>query len=559
MVLTKRSTEKDPMLYRTPTASNLRPQHARSAHHTPCAITPAQTVAPRRPGTRRTPRGLARALAVALTLLAALAFLSPTAARALTDPAIAAESALLVDPATDTVLYELNADETRYPASTTKIMTALVTLENADLSTQVTVEQSDFDEVTSDSSVAGFRAGEVLTIEQLLYGLLLPSGNDASYILARAVGGDVPTFVQMMNDRAAELGCTDTHFANPCGLHDPDHYTCARDLYRITRAAMDNPTFAKIVATPSYELPATNKQGARLLTNSNLLLDDDSSAYYAPAIGVKTGNTAEAGRCLVGAASQNDVTLYSVVLGCEDAAIPTSITETKRLFEWAYAEWSMQEVTAAQNVLETVDVVDAHQGEQLEVAAADGLEALLPVDTDPAEIQVTYDLPDELVAPFEAGDELGTATFTLGDRTLGTVELVAGNDVQLDALALVRNIILAVVTSPITWIVVVVIVVLAVFSARRSQRRARRRGQYLTHAPVSGRPRSVAGARSRGSAPAKRRPTPGGRPRPATAGKRPTSARPRPAGAQAGRQPARGTSRPRPTGPDANRGTHFRK
>ena len=294
------------------------------------------------------PRSLhARICALACLIALTLSVLAPTAAAALTDPAIQATSALLIEPTSGTVLYELNADETRYPASTTKIMTALVTLENADLTQQITVEEGDFTHVTADSSVAGFKPGEVLTVEQLLYGLMLPSGNDASYILARAVAGDVDTFVQMMNDRAAELGCTGTHFANPCGLHDDNHYTTARDLMRITQAAMANPTFAQIVSTPSYELPATTLQEARTLENSNLLLDSTSSVYYAPAQGIKTGNTTEAGRCLVAAASQNDITLYSVVLGCADAEIPASLTETKRLFEWAYAEWSVQEIVTA--------------------------------------------------------------------------------------------------------------------------------------------------------------------------------------------------------------------
>lgn len=433
----------------------------------------------------------ARICALACLIALTLSALAPTAAAALTDPALEATAALLIEPASGTVLYELNADETRYPASTTKIMTALITLENADLAQQVTVEEGDFTHVTADSSVAGFEPGEVLTVEQLLYGLMLPSGNDASYILARAVAGDVDTFVQMMNDRAAELGCTGTHFANPCGLHDDNHYTTARDLMRITQAAMANPTFAQIVSTPSFELPATNLQEARTLENSNLLLDSTSSVYYAPAQGIKTGNTTEAGRCLVAAASQNDVTLYSVVLGCADAEIPASLTETKRLFEWAYAEWSVQEIVTAGTALQTVDVVDAHQGEQLQVTADGTLAKLLPNDTDHAAITVSFDLPEEFCAPYTQGDVIGTATYTLNGELLGKVTLSAGNDVDLSALAQIRNIALGIISSPITWVVLGVFVVLIIASIMRGRQQRRRR---LTSQPRYSQPPRSRGA-----------------------------------------------------------------
>lgn len=428
------------------------------------------------------PRSLhARICALACLIALTLSVLAPTAAAALTDPAIQATSALLIEPTSGTVLYELNADETRYPASTTKIMTALVTLENADLTQQITVEEGDFTHVTADSSVAGFKPGEVLTVEQLLYGLMLPSGNDASYILARAVAGDVDTFVQMMNDRAAELGCTGTHFANPCGLHDDNHYTTARDLMRITKAAMANPTFAQIVSTPSYELPATTLQEARTLESSNLLLDSTSSVYYAPAQGIKTGNTTEAGRCLVAAASQNDITLYSVVLGCADAEIPASLTETKRLFEWAYAEWSVQEIVTAGTTLQSVDVVDAHQDKQLQITADGTIAKLLPNDTDHAAITVSFNLPEEFCAPYTQGDVIGTATYTLNGELLGKVTLSAGNDVELSALAQIRNFALGVITNPITWIVLGVFVVLIIVSIVRGWRRRRSSSQPLHH------------------------------------------------------------------------------
>ena len=168
-------------------------------------------------------------------------------------PAVTATAALLISPDSDMVLYEKNADEKRYPASTTKIMTALLTLENVkDLNETVTAEQGDFAKVTSDSSNADIKVGETVRVIDLLYALMLPSANEAAYMLARHVGGTSEHFVDMMNTRAEELGCTGTHFCNPCGLHEEDHYTTARDLYLIAREAMKNDTFTNIIDTVQY-------------------------------------------------------------------------------------------------------------------------------------------------------------------------------------------------------------------------------------------------------------------------------------------------------------------
>ena len=425
-----------------------------------------------------------RSLGIVFTTVFAslsLALGSPLMAFALDDPAVAGSAAILVDPDSGTVLYELNADAQVYPASTTKIMTALVTLENAPLDDVVTVLDSDFDAVTADSSVAGFLPGEELTVEQLLYGLMLPSGNDASYILARAVGGDVETFVGMMNEKAAAIGCAGTNFTNPCGLHDAGHYTTARDLYLITCAAMENETFRSIVSTPVYQMPTTNLQDARELGNSNLLLDSESSVYYAPAFGVKTGNTTEAGRCLVAAAEQNDITLYSVVLGCADDVVPQSLTETKRLFEWAYAGWARTEAVAAGTELATVtEVADAagttpfaSDTPALVLEAGEVLTGLLPVDYDPAALEVTFDLPESYVAPIEEGRVLGQATYSYQGQELGTIDVVAGNKIDIAPIAWLRNLALMVVTNPVfigfAAIVIVVVAVLGVRDARHNR------------------------------------------------------------------------------------------
>ena len=383
------------------------------------------------------PRSLrARICALACLIALTLSVLAPTAAAALTDPAIQATSALLIEPTSGTVLYELNADETRYPASTTKIMTALVTLENADLTQQITVEEGDFTHVTADSSVAGFEAGEVLTVEQLLYGLMLPSGNDASYILARAVAGDVDTFVQMMNDRAAELGCTGTHFANPCGLHDDNHYTTAADLALMFREALKHPEFAEISSQSTWELPATEVSPARELEATDDLIDPESPVYMGDAIvASKTGTTWEGGRCLVTLAERDGMSLLGVTLGAPmevDAdGVGPNFYDMRSLLEWGFGAWRTGEVVSVGDALGTAEVSLSADGDEVEALATSAIVATVPADTTLEDLTLTPSWDEAFQAPLSEGASLGEVTVALGERELGTVTVGAARAMAL--------------------------------------------------------------------------------------------------------------------------------
>ena len=236
-----------------------------------------------------------------------------------------AAAGLLIDLDTDQVLYEQNADGQRYPASITKIMTALLTLEavgrgELDLSTVVTVDAAALKDLTSDSSTANLKAGEEITVHDLLYCLMLASANEAANILAMTVCGDIPTFVERMNQRAQELGMTGTHFMNPHGLHNSEHYSTAWDIYRMAKEAMTHAAFREIVSTARYVVPATNMSGERVLLNTNALLTSAKFPGYtfSGTIGIKTGSTGEAGYCLVAAAKKKGHTLVSVVLGADN-------------------------------------------------------------------------------------------------------------------------------------------------------------------------------------------------------------------------------------------------
>ncbi len=215
-------------------------------------------------------------------------------------PSLSAAAALLADAASGQVLYSHNADVPRPPASTTKIMTALLVLERGTLTETVHVPTH----IQVSGTTAGLIPGETLTLEELLYGLLLPSGNDAALVLAQHISGSEEAFVAAMNARATELGLTHTHFANPHGLDAPGHQASAADLLVLTREAFRHPTFARIVATPAYSVRR------HMWENRNQLL-----RQYAGADGVKTGTTAEAGECLIAAATHRGHRLIAVILG----------------------------------------------------------------------------------------------------------------------------------------------------------------------------------------------------------------------------------------------------
>ena len=252
-----------------------------------------------------------------------------------------AYSAILLNMDTGEVLYEYNADEQNYPASTTKIMTALLTLENGDPEDMVTVSSTAIDAIPSTASQWGLVPGEELTVHQLLQVMLVVSASEATTVAAEYVAGDIESFVEMMNERAQELGCTGTHFVNTHGFPNSDHYTTARDLSKIALEAMKYEEFREIVATAVTEIEPTNYSHSYSITSTNGLLP--GSRYpeydYPYAIGIKTGHTSYAGFCLVSAADKDGLRLLSVVMGTPSRE--SSFAQTIELFEWGYDNYDI--------------------------------------------------------------------------------------------------------------------------------------------------------------------------------------------------------------------------
>ena len=372
-----------------------------------------------------------------------LTLLLPSAALAVTDPAPEATAALVVDATYGEVLYEMNAHEKRYPASITKVMTALLTLEAVDrgelaLDDIITAPPGIHNGLSADSSTQNIRNGEQMTLEDLLYCTLVASANEACNVLAHAVAGGIDPFVELMNQRALELGMTGTHFTNTHGLHNDEHYTTAWDIWLVSHEAMKNETFRKIVATKGYTVPATNVSKQREFYNTNGLISawKYSGYVYPAAIGIKTGSTLEAGYCLVSAAEQDGRTLYCVVLGAELVKQPDqsyrrmNFVESTRLLEWGFDSFSYRTIWESSEPVKQLPVTLSETDHVL-VRSEGSISALLPkdVDVDDFEQKITL-FTDSVEAPVTKGQILGEMTISYEGREYGTLDLVAVNNVE---------------------------------------------------------------------------------------------------------------------------------
>ena len=378
-----------------------------------------------------------------LSVFLLLAILLPSTVLAVEDPAPAATAALVVDATYGEVLYEMNAHEKRYPASITKIMTALLTLEAVDrgelaLTDIITAPPGIHNGLTADSSTQNIKSGEQMTLKDLLYCTLVASANEACNVLAYAVAGDTPSFVEKMNQRALELGMTGTHYANTHGLHNDEHYTTAWDIWLVANEAMKNETFQEIVSTPRYTVPATNVSKEREFYSTNGLITSlyYSGYVYPPAIGIKTGTTLEAGYCLVSAAEQDGRTLYCVVLGAELVKQPDqsyrrmNFVESTRLLEWGFDNFSYRTIWENSDPVDELPVTLSETDHVL-VRSEGSVSALLPKDVNVEDFEQNVTLfTDSVEAPVTKGQVLGEITLSYEGREFGTLDLVALNDVE---------------------------------------------------------------------------------------------------------------------------------
>ena len=318
-----------------------------------------------------------------------------------------ATAAILMDVDSGRVLYEQNADRKMLIASTTKIMTALVAIENDTLSDVVTVKRSHM----AEGSSMYLKEGERLTLETLLYGLLLCSGNDAALAIADHVGGGVDNFVDMMNAKAKELGMTGTSFANPNGLDDEKHYSTARDMAKLAAAAAENETFVRICSTRSVSV------GGRVMSNHNKLL-----GMVEGCIGMKTGYTKAAGRTLVSCAQRDGQRLAAVTL--QDG---NDWLDHSAMLEYGFQTYPAQRFLTVGEVVRRVRV-EGCDGAAMDLAAADSFSWPLAQGE---KVETRWEVPNSLKAPLSAGDVAGQAVFVLNGQELGRVNLLCADDAQI--------------------------------------------------------------------------------------------------------------------------------
>lgn len=353
---------------------------------------------------------------VSLTILSVLLIAGPMTA-AVGAPAVIGEAAVLMDFTNGQLLFEKNSEARMYPASTTKIITAIIALESGRINDNVTIP---LEASIVEGSAIGLQEGEQISLGDLIYALMLNSGNDSALAIACHLGGSVDGFVRMMNKKAAEIGAVNTHFNNPNGLPDPDHYSTARDMALITRYAMSNAQFRDIVATKIQIINRNDPEAQTFLGNHNKMLWN-----YDGAIGVKTGYTDDAGQCLVTAAVRDGRELISVVMKSEGTNIWSDSTS---LLDYGFTEFKT--LTLAEAGKYAADVpVKYGVLEKTPVITAGILKYNFPVGGQP---EITSDavLNEKFKAPAKAGSKAGELVFYTDGEELGRVDLVLRDDVE---------------------------------------------------------------------------------------------------------------------------------
>ncbi len=397
-------------------------------------------------------RKLKRIAAVfAVLLVLSGTFISPISAEGVYAPneEPQAEGVYVVNEDTGLVMYDKNGEGRLYPASLTKIMSAIVILETVkDLDGTVATMTKDLVLMIqgTGSAVINLAVDEQITMRQLLYAMLLSSAGDAALLAAATAAGSVDAFVAKMNEKAAELGCTNTNFANPHGLHNDNHYSCARDVYLMIREAMKYPLFNEIVNSTRYTIPATNKKSARTIVTTNMMLSYNlgGSLYYEPVRGIKTGFTTPAGPCLATYAEKGGqryiVVLLKSTLTAADGSVDYqgAFKTTKKLYEWLFSTYALQTLLTETTVVKSIPVNYGDGVDEVGLVPSAEFVTMVPKSADLSSIIVKFDdaLKDKAVdAPVEAGAVLGTAELMIGDKSLGTVQLAAAVSVSRNELS----------------------------------------------------------------------------------------------------------------------------
>lgn len=375
-------------------------------------------------------------------------------------PELAAKSAVLINQDTGRILFDKNAYQKQYPASITKIMTALLALQNENLDSIITVGK-EVDLAPMDGSRAGLKPGQKISLRDLLRALLLPSGNDAAYTvsvhIARKVANNqsmnidasVDYFVSLMNNKVNELGLTNTHFINPDGYPDENHYTTAYDLALISREAMQNPFFREVVKTQSYTFK-TDENKETTWPNRNLLIRSKSKYYLPEATGIKTGHTSVAGYCLISSATKNNMNLIAVVLNSSE---PGRWIDSKKLLEYGFMNFQSYQLLKKNQAVKTIRLKNQSLFDpgQLDLIPAKDFTEILRKDEVPKMLQtITWNKEllapplqpgseERLLAPLHEGQTVGKVVIQVDGETIAESELLAARTVKQNIISLITS------------------------------------------------------------------------------------------------------------------------
>lgn len=350
-----------------------------------------------------------------------------------------AEAVILYELNSGTMLYTYNPDTKIYPTSMVKLMTVLVALEKGNLQDQVTVTRKALNSVAIGSVSANLKTGEVLTLEDLLYCTMTASANDAAAVVAEHIAGSQDAFVQLMNEKAAELGCKGTHYSNANGLHDEETYTTARDICRITEAALKNEQFKTIFQAASYTVPATNKSDAREISTTNKMALVNNKYYDERVTGGKTGATDKGGRCVTVTAQQNGMDLLCIVMGAK-ATYDTEVSiskygsfeECKQLLDYAFTGFAYRQVFFDGQAISQYPVQGG--ANQVVTQPAASASTVLPAKLDETLIHWVYAQKSAMLqAPVQQGQVIGTVQVWYGQKCLAQTDMVAMNAVTVES------------------------------------------------------------------------------------------------------------------------------
>lgn len=350
-----------------------------------------------------------------------------------TDYDVSCKGAALIELNSQAIVYGYELDRQLYPASLTKIMTCMLALEHGNLQDVLTVSGTALENLSVYGSTAGLMEGEEISLEELLYCIMVSSANEGCNVIAEHISGSVSAFVDLMNQKAKQLGMSGTHYANTHGLHNDEHYTTVRDLAVLACWAWQNPQFRIFATTVEHTVPATNMSEERFLRTTNYLTDTATYGryYYEKASGIKTGFTTPAGGCLAATATNGDLAFLSVVCGCEmlidydGSDLDMRFVETRDLFDYGFETFTQVQIFSDTTMLDQKEVQNGDSSHVV-LHAKDNVTVPLPAgyDRQMIEIKLQYDSPMALQAPLEEGQRVGTATAVYNGIVLATSDLV---------------------------------------------------------------------------------------------------------------------------------------